>query len=378
MAGVAAVSVLALTLAACGSDSTETDDEATSADDAGAQTEDAADDAGAELSGSLAGSGASSQEAAVQGWIAGFMEQNPAVTVSYDPTGSGTGREQFLNGTVLFAGSDSAMDEEELAAGVDRCFGGEVIEMPLYISPIAVVYNLPGVEAENINMDPATIAGIFMGEVTSWNDPAIADANPDVELPDLDIIPVNRSDDSGTTENFTEYLDAVAADVWTHGPVETWPISGTQSGAQTSGMIDVVSGAEGAIGYADASRAGDLGTVAVGVGDDYVPFSPDAAAAIIDASPDTADATDLRLTMDLARDTTEAGTYPIVLVSYSIACSTYDNEADAANVAGYFEYVISPEGQDRAAQPDVAGSAPISDTLRERAQGAIDQITVAG
>lgn len=366
LAGIAAMSAVALTLAACGN--SETSDAATSSTDAGS----------GDLSGSIAGSGASSQEAAVQGWIAGFMEQNPDVNVTYDPTGSGTGREQFLNGTVLFAGSDAAMDEEELAAGVDRCYGGEVIEMPLYISPIAIVYNLPGVDAEHINMDPETIAGIFMGEVTSWNDPAIAAANPDVELPDLGIIPVNRSDDSGTTENFTEYLDAVAPDVWTHGPVETWPIAGTQSGAQTSGMIDTVQAAEGAIGYADASRAEDLGTVAVGVGDEYVPFSPEAAAAVIDASPAAEGATDLRLTIDLARDTTESGTYPIVLVSYSIACSTYENEADAANVKAYFEYVASPEGQDRAAQPDVAGSAPISEDLRERVTAALEQIAVAG
>ncbi|MBZ2197474.1 phosphate ABC transporter substrate-binding protein PstS [Occultella gossypii] len=372
LAGISVISALALTLAACGGgdgDDTSTDGD-TGGDNGGGATSD--------LSGSIAGSGASSQENAVGGWIAGFTEANPGVTVSYDPTGSGTGREQFLNGTVLFAGSDAAMSEEELASGVDRCYGGEVIELPLYVSPIAVIYNLPSVEAENINMDPATIAGVFAGEITNWNDPAIADANPDVELPDLPIVPVNRSDESGTTENFTEYLTATAADVWTHGPVETWPISGTQSGAQTSGMIDTVSGAEGTIGYADASRAGDLGTVAVGVGEEYVPFSPEAAAQILDVSPAAADATDLRLTIDLARDTTEAGTYPIVLVSYSIACSVYETEEDAANVAAYLTYVASPEGQDRAAQPDVAGSAPISDDLRERVTAALDQITVAG
>lgn len=372
LAGIAAMSAVALTLAACGNGDSS-DDGSTP----GSSSTDTGSESG-ELSGSIAGSGASSQEAAMQGWVAGFMEQNPDVNVTYDPTGSGTGREQFLNGTVLFAGTDSTFDEEELEAGVDRCFGGEVIELPLYISPIAVIYNVPGVDAENINLDPETIAGMFMGEITNWNDPAIAEANPDVELPDLPVIPVNRSDDSGTTENFTAYLDAAAGDVWTHGEVETWPISGTQSGAQTSGMIDVVSGAEGTIGYADASRAGDLGTVAVGVGDDYVPFSPEAAAAVVDASPAAEDATDLRLTVDLARDTTEAGTYPIVLVSYSVACSQYDNEADAANVKGLFEYIASPEGQDRAAQPDVAGSAPISEDLRERVTAALEQITVAG
>lgn len=365
------MSAVVITLAACGSDTA--DDEPTGA--TGDEGNGAAAEPAGELAGVIAGSGASSQEAAVQGWIAGFMDQHPDVTVSYDPTGSGTGREQFLNGTVLFAGSDSAMTEDELAAANDRCYGGEAIELPLYISPIAVIFNLPDLGAEHLNMDPETIAGIFMGEIDSWDDPAIAEANPDVDLPDLPIIPVNRSDDSGTTENFTEYLDATAGDVWTHGGVETWPIEGTQSGNTTSGMIDVVSGAEGTIGYADASRASELGTVAVGVGEEYVPFSPEAAAAVVDVSPPAEDATDLRLTIDLARDTAESGAYPIVLVSYSIACSVYETEEDAANVKAYLEYVASPEGQDRAAQPDVAGSAPISEDLRGRAQAALDQIT---
>lgn len=365
LAGISAIGALALTLAACGGSTPEGD-----ATTSGAE--------GTELSGSIAGSGASSQENAVNGWLAGFTEANPGVDASYDPTGSGTGREQFLNGTVLFAGSDAAMDSEELAAGVERCFGGEVIELPLYISPIAVIYNLPGVDAEHVNMTQQTIAGIFAGEITNWNDAAIAESNPDVELPDMPIIPVNRSDDSGTTENFTEYLSAVAPDVWTYEAAGTWPIEGTQSGAQTSGVLEVINGAEGTIGYADASRAGELGTVAVGVGEEFVPFSPEAAAQIIDVSPAAADATDLRLTIDLARDTTESGTYPIVLVSYSIACSVYETEEDAANVAAYLSYVASPEAQDRAAQPDVAGSAPISDDLRTRVQAALDQITVAG
>ncbi|MFV0252767.1 MAG: phosphate ABC transporter substrate-binding protein PstS [Beutenbergiaceae bacterium] len=364
LAAVAAVGAIALT-AACGPAGVDRGD---SGDSGSGSTE---------LSGTLAGSGASSQEAAQNGWIAGFTEANPGVQVSYDPTGSGTGREQFLNSTVLFAGSDAALDAEEIDAARERCFGGEALELPLYISPIAVIYNLPDVDAEHVNLTPQALAGIFAGEITSWDDPAIADANPGVELPDLDVVPVNRSDDSGTTENFTEYLDAVAPGVWTHGAVETWPIGGTVSGAQTSGMVDVVGSQEGAIGYADASRTEDLGTAAIGVGDEFVPYSAEAAAAIVDASPATEDATDLRLTIELERDTTASGTYPIVLISYLLACSTYDDQADADNVAAYLSYLASADGQARAAEPDVAGSAPISDSLHERVEAAIDQIAAA-
>lgn len=329
-------------------------------------------------SSTVAGAGASSQEIAMQAWLAGLYDIRPDILASYDPAGSGAGREMFITGAVDFAGTDAHLDDEEYAAAVERCEGGDVLELPLYISPIAVAYHLPGLEIDHLQLSPHTIAAMFDGRIERWDDPAIAETNPGVDLPDLPVVPVNRSDDSGTTENFTAYLAEAAGDVWTYGAVETWPIEGTQSGAQTSGMIDVVSGAEGTIGYADASRAGDLGTIAVGVGEEYVPFSPEAAAAVVDASPAAEDATDLRLTVDLARDTTEAGTYPIVLISYSVACSTYDNEQDAANVKAFLEYVASPEGQERASRPDVAGSAPISDELREKVHAALDRITVAG
>src|SRR5690606_4457769 len=158
-------------------------------------------------------------------------------SVSYGPTGSGAGRKMFLNGAVQLAGSDAAMDAEELAEGTQRCAGGEVIELPLYISPIAVAYHLPDLDVPHVNLTPEVIAAIFNGEIARWDDPAIAATNPGVELPDLAVVPVNRSDDSGTTENFTEYLAAAGGDAWPHEPSGTWPRSGTQSGSQNAGVV---------------------------------------------------------------------------------------------------------------------------------------------
>nr|WP_226925256.1 phosphate ABC transporter substrate-binding protein PstS [Georgenia thermotolerans] len=326
----------------------------------------------------MPGAGASSQEVAMTAWVAGFQDTHPDVVTSYDPVGSGTGREMFLNSAVLFAGSDAAMKEKELARAQERCFGGDVVELPLYISPIAIAYNLPGLGTDHLRLRPETIAALFNGDITRWNDPAIAETNPGVTLPDLPVVPVNRSDNSGTTENFTEYLAATAGDAWPHEPSETWPRSGTQSGAQTSGLIGTLQGAEGTIGYADAAQVPDtLGTVAVGVGEDFVPVSPEAAAAVVDVSPPAPDATDLRLTVDLARDTTQPDTYPVVLISYTLACSRYDNETDVANVKAMLSYIASEPGQQRAADPSVAGSAPISEALRQRVDAAIGQIAVA-
>lgn len=359
-AALPAAVVLSLGLAACGASNEDSGTDS----DSGEESSD--------LSGTLDGAGASSQAAAMEAWIAGFSETAPDVTVNYDPSGSGAGREQFIAGGTIFAGSDSYFDEEELPQAEERCGGeGTVIELPLYVSPIAVIYNLEGVEG--LQLAPATIASIFAQQITNWNDPAIAADNPDATLPDQAITVVNRSDESGTTENFTEYLSATAPDVWTEEPSGDWPFPGGEAAQGTSGVVGAVEAGTGTIGYADASQAGDLGVALVGVGEEFAEPTPEAAAAVVDASTTVEGRGDFDFAIDVARDTTEAGTYPIVLVSYTIACTQYDDEADAANVAAFVEYLASEEGQTAAA--DAAGSAPISETTRENAATAVEAIS---
>lgn len=360
--GAAALGAMSLVLAACGG----------SGDGGGDSTSGGTSD----LSGSIAGAGATSQEAAMAGWIAGFTEANPGVSVSYDAVGSGGGREQFIAGAVAFAGSDAALDADEVSGATERC-GSDVLELPIYISPIAVVYNLPDVDAEHVQLSAETIANIFNGTITNWNDAAIAAENPGVTFPDLAVVPVHRSDESGTTKNFTDYLAQASDGAWTDEASGDWPIQGGQSGQGTQGLIDVVAGAEGAIGYADASRAGDLGTVALQVGDAYVPVSAEAAATAVDASPAAEGASDTQITIAIDRTTTEAGAYPLVLISYEIACQTYTDSAEAANVKAFLTYVASNDGQQRAADPTVAGSAPLSATLQGEVQAAIDTISAS-
>ena len=328
---------------------------------------------GSDLSGTLVGAGASSQGSAQEAWIAGFQEANPDVTINYDPAGSGAGRETFLAGGSQFAGSDRAFNDEELAAGGFAACAPDsgLVELPLYISPIAVIFNLEGVDS--LNLDAATIAGIFAGSITSWDDPAIAEQNPEATLPAQAITAVHRADDSGTTENFTEYLYTVAPDVWTSEPDGVWPLQGGEAAQGTSGVVDAVTNGTGTIGYADASRAGDLGTVSVKVGEEYVPFSPEAAAAIVDASPFAEGRGEGDLAIELDRATTAEGVYPIVLISYLIGCETYEDSEQAALVKAYFEYMASEEGQSVAAE--AAGSAPISDTLSERVAAAVELIS---
>lgn len=356
---VAASAVLALgslAAAGCGDD-----------DDSGSDTS----GAGSDLSGQIAGAGASSQAAAMEAWIAGFQTANPDTTVTYDPVGSGGGREQFTAGGTSFGGTDAALEGEELTAAQDRCGGVDnLIQFPGYVSPIAVAYNLPGVEG--LNLSPEVLARIMAQDITNWNDPAIAADNPDADLPDQRITTVNRSDESGTTENFAEYLAAVAPDVWTYDVDGNWPVSGGEAAQGTSGVVDAIRSGEGTIGYADASQVGDLGVANIGVGEEFVAPSPEAAAAILDASSQTDDPGQYVFTYDLDRQTEASGTYPIVLVSYEMACTQYDDANTGALVGAFMSYLISPEGQQAAA--DAAGSAPLSDSQRELYQPAVDAI----
>ncbi|MGK5169897.1 phosphate ABC transporter substrate-binding protein PstS [Geodermatophilus sp. CPCC 205761] len=342
----------------------------------GASNEGNAGDSGStggstELSGTLVGAGASSQQAAMQGWTAGYSGVQSGVTVNYDPVGSGGGREQFIAGGTDFAGSDAALDDEELAEAQERCAGGEVFELPNYIAPIAVVYNIEGVD--QLSLSPETVAGIFNQQITTWNDPAIAADNPGATLPDLAITPVNRSDESGTTENFTEYLAAAAAAAWPHEASGDWPVAGGEAAQGTSGVVSAVGGGNGTIGYADLSQAGDLGVASIGVGEEFVTPTAEAAAAVVENSETLSGRGQYDFAIELARDTTASGSYPIVLVSYHIGCIQYDDQEKADLVKDFMGYVISEEGQQAAAE--AAGSAPISDALREQAQGAIDAIT---
>ena len=353
--------VAALALAGCASN------------EAGGTTSEAPMD-GPVLEGTLAGGGASSQEVAVQTWTAGFQGMHDGVTITYDPAGSGAGRESFQAGAVQFAGSDRAFKTDEIEAGpFDACVDGtNIVQLPTYISPIAVIFNVEGVDS--LNLDAATIAGLFAGTITKWNDPAIAALNDGVDLPDTAVSPVHRADDSGTTENFTDYLFASAPDVWTSEPDGVWPLASGEAAQGTSGVVAAVAGGNGTIGYADASRAAEegLSTAAVKVGDEFVEYSPEAAAAIVDESPFEEGRADGDLAIALDRTSDAAGVYPIVLVSYMIACEEYTDAAVTPVVKAFLQYIASAEGQDAAAA--AAGNAPISDSLREKVNAAIDLI----
>ncbi|KFJ05220.1 phosphate ABC transporter substrate-binding protein PstS [Bifidobacterium subtile] len=350
-------------LAACGDN--------TAANTSGSSSSEGA----AKLSGQFQGAGASSQQSAVEAWIASYQQKNPDAQIAYNPTGSGAGVTTFLTGATAWAGSDAALSADEVKQSASVCASGTAFDIPVYISPIAIVFNLKGVSGKDkhINLDGQTIAKIFDGKITTWNDDAIKSQNPKVDLPSTPITVVHRSDKSGTTKNFLSYVKDTAGSDWNYELGENWPNEVGQGAKGTDGVINTVSQADGTIGYADASKAGELGTAAVKVGDAYVPYSADAAAKVVDASPLDKTATEKnRVVVALDHNIKEANAYPVVLVSYDIACPAYKDAKTAQFVKSWLTYVVSDEGQKVAA--DSAGSAPMSDALRQKVTASINAI----
>ena len=326
---------------------------------------------GPTLSGTLNGAGSSAQEAAQGAWTAGFQSANPDATVNYDPVGSGGGREQFLAGGVDFAGSDSYLSDEEITASKKVCNGQQALEVPSYVSPIALVYNLAGVD--NLQLSAKTAANIFAGKITTWDDPAIKADNPDAQLPSDRIVPVHRADESGTTDNFTQWLSAAGEGAWTADPDGVWPIKGGEGAQGTSGVIDAVKNGKNTIGYADESQKGDLPAASIKVGDAYVAPSADAASKVLDVSKRVPGRAANDMAIDIDRTTTEAGAYPLVLASYVIACPTYADAEKAGLVKGYLTYLLGNDGQAAAAK--AAGSAPLSTAFGKDAVAVADKIS---
>ena len=357
--------VMLASVTACGDNTASTTD--SSSTDSASKT--------APISGNFQGAGASSQQSAVEAWIAGFQGANPDAKIAYNPSGSGAGVQTFLTGATAWAGSDKALADDEVEQSKSVCADGTAFDVPVYVSPIAVIFNLKGVSdaGKHINMDADTIAKIFDGKITKWNDPAIADQNKDLTLPDTAITVVHRSDKSGTTQNFVSYFKDQAPDSWTYDLSENWPNEVGQGAKGTSGVVSTVKQADGTIGYADFSQVGDLGTVAVKVGDSYNEISAEAGSKVIeDSKQDDTVKGDNRIVIKINHATEAKGAYPIVLVSYDIVCPAYKDTKQAEFAKAWLTYVTSDEGQ-KAAQ-DAAGTAPLPSSLKSEITKSIEAI----
>ncbi len=317
------------------------------------------------LTGTITAGGSSAQANAETAWTAAYTAQVKGVTVNYDKSqGSGGGVTNWLAGSYDFAGSDAPLKADQQTSSQAICGTGGGLNLPVYLDGVAIIYNLPGVSA--LNLSTNTLADIFALKITTWNDPAIAADNPGVSLPATAITTVTRSDGSGTTQNFSNFLSAAAPSIWTFPPTNTWPIAGTSAQKGGSGVVQAVGAGAGTIGYADHSAIGTATAATI----NNVAFSQAGATAAFTAGATTVPTTtgDLSQKFDYSK-LTGPSIYPIPLISYQIVCSTFKDPAQAALTKSYVGYVASSVGQ-QIAQKN-AGSAPIPDSMLTQIQATL-------
>ena len=374
ISGVALASAFALS--ACGSESS--DSATDGAKSAGSSATDAAKSGGDSGSADcgkkdLKAEGSSAQDNAIQDAIEKYgktCENN----VTYNATGSGNGIKQFIAGQVNFAGSDSALKTKPKDGKIETdeaktACGSEAWNIPMVTGPIAVSYNLKDVK-DTITLTPAVLADIFNGKITKWNDPAIAAVNKGVTLPAKDIKVFFRSDESGTTENFTKYLAASAKDKWTAEPGKKWTGKG-EGKAKTAGVTSSVKSTDGGITYAEWSAAKDneLQVAKIDNGAGAVELTGASASKAISAAKIDGTGNDLRLKLDYA--TKEAGAYPIVLVTYEVVCSKYKDAEIGKSVKSFLTYFA---GDDIQKNLESQGYAPLPADIQGKVKTAVNAI----
>ncbi|WP_283634399.1 phosphate ABC transporter substrate-binding protein PstS [Mycolicibacterium poriferae] len=366
---VSAAAIAALALAGCGSDNNAGTSGSNGGGDTGTVAAGSAEECGGKNT--LTAEGSSAQQNAMAVFAQTWGQVCQGKNISYNPTGSGAGREQFAAGNVDIGGSDSPIKEEQAQQAAQRCNGNEVWNLPLVFGPVAMAYNVEGVEGLVLNAD--VIAQIFQGGITNWNDPAIAALNEGKTLPDQGITPIYRSDSSGTTDNFQLYLEAAAPEAWTKGTGSEFQGGAGEGAQKSSGVVQAVQATPGSIGYVEKGFADQAGLPAAQIdnGSGAVELNNDSAGKAIDAATFAGEGNNLVLDLQALYGTTEEGAYPLVLATYSLVCSN-GYPAETAEAVKSFLTVASHQGQ--AGLPE-AGYVPLPERFTERLQEAIDGIS---
>lgn len=365
---LAASAVAVAGLTACGSDNNTAVTSSTASAGGSASASSASADCGGKNT--LSAEGSTAQQNAIGVFNQVWGQKCPGKNLSYNPTGSGAGVNQFIAGQVDFAGSDSPLSKDQPEQAAKRCGANPAWNLPLVFGPVALAYNLPGVDKVVVNGD--VLAKIFTGAITTWNDPAIAALNAGATLPDTTIVPIYRSDSSGTTDNFQKYLATAAKDSWTKGAGKEFQ-GGAGEGAQKSaGVVQAVQATPGAIGYVEKGFAtqAKLPMAQIDTGAGAVELTDAAAGKAIEGATFAAEGNDLALDLNSIYGTTAPGAYPLVLATYEIVCSK-GYPAETAAAVKSFLTVSANDGQ---AGLSAAGYIPLPDAFKQRLLTAVNAI----
>jgi phosphate transport system substrate-binding protein len=371
----AALSILSagvLIMSACGTDKNSAGGSATG-------TSGATPSANAACGGkqALKASGSTAQANAMTRFVKAYEQACPGQTLNYTGNGSGDGIREFNGKQTDFGGSDSPLTPAEYAAAQQRC-GSPAWNLPVVFGPVAVAYNVNGLTS--LVLDGPTVARIFNGGITVWNDAAIAGLNPGVTLPAEPIRVVYRSDDSGTSDNFQKYLDTAGNGAWGKGVGKKFKGGVGEGAAHNDGVAGAIKGAEGSIGYVELSfaQAQQLGTAKIitSAGPEPVAVSSDTAAKTIAAAVFLNGENNDKKN-DLVLDTigfyrpSQPGSYPIVLATYEIVCSKNPDAAVGAAVKAFLQITIGA-GQNGLADN---GYVPLPDVFKARLSSAVNALS---
>jgi len=318
----------------------------------------------------LNGAGATFPNIIYQTWMLAYNQAHPDVKLNYQAIGSGGGIRQFSDGTVDFGGTDAPMTDSAIAA-----IQGNVLHIPTVMGAVVIAYNLPGL-SQPVKFTPDVVADIFLGKITNWNDARLASINAGLTLPSQDIIVVHRSDGSGTSFVFTDYLSKVSAD-WQQkvgkGTSPNWPVG--LGGRGNDGVSATVSQTPGAVGYVELAYATinriPFGTLRNSSGNWIVPSLEGVTAAAAGAMKDMGPNTDFRVSIT---NSSGAQAYPIASFTWLLVHKTHSDAAKAGALV-QFIWWVETEGQTKA--PEL-GYAPLPKDLRPWIQARLKTVTAGG
>jgi len=372
-AAVSIFAACALLLSACGSDENKSSTGATTG--GGGTAGDVKSGVNCSGKKALKASGSSAQANAITRFVTAYESACPGFTLNYTSSGSGAGVSEFIGGQTDFGGTDSPLNAEkgEVDKAKARCGGADAWNLPTVFGPIAVTYNVPGVDS--VALDAPTLAKIFNGTVTTWNAPEITALNSGKTLPGDKINVVFRSDESGTTDNFQQYLDGASDGAWGKGAGKTFN-GGVGEGAKgNEGTSAAIKSTAGSITYNEWSYATKQGLqiadIITSAGPDPVKLTAESAGKSIDSVKIKGQGNDLVLDTSSFYKPTAAGAYPIILGTYNVVCSKYP-QSDVAPAVKAFLTVATTDGQKGLEE---AGYIPIPDSFKSKLTTAINAIS---
>ena len=329
----------------------------------------AADSGAGGAQGALTGAGATFPDPIYKKWFNVYATQTN-IRINYQSIGSGGGIRQFTQGTVDFGATDGPMTDEQIA-GVQ----GNVLHVPTVLGAVVLTYNLPALGQTKLKLDGTTIADIFLGKITKWNDPRMAALNPGVQLPNADILVVHRSDGSGTTFVFVDYLSKISPE-WKSkvgaAPSVNWPIG--LGGKGNEGVTQQVKQLEGTIGYVELvyAKGNNLAHALVkNSAGQFVEAQLEAVTAAA-AGATLTPTTDFRVSITNAEGPTS---YPIASYTWLLIKPDNPDAVKGKLIRDFVAWMVTPEAQQMAQQ---LGYAPLPKETSDLVKARIPTLKAGG